>query len=64
MRTHEPKENTAVIVICPVCKAPSKVPKDVEKHIEMIDGFDCWDCGRKVFVSNHFKYFVMATREE
>lgn len=56
------EEGEMLIVICPHCKAPTFVPPNIEKEIEEMRGYTCWECNHKVRISIDFKNYVRATR--
>ncbi|PFP29375.1 hypothetical protein COJ96_10750 [Bacillus sp. AFS073361] len=51
-----------IIMLCPYCKAPTSVPDEIEKQVEELRSYQCWDCKKKVRINPDFKYFVKATK--
>jgi len=53
---------TMIVMLCPYCKAPTSVPLEVEKEIEEMRSYTCWECKNKVRIVPDLKHFARATR--
>lgn len=56
-------KNSRVIVMCGSCKAPTALPREVEKQIDRFVNYECWECKSVVNITNDLRHFVYATRE-
>ncbi len=56
-------KNNRVIVLCSSCKAPTALPREVERQVDKILNYECWECKNVVPITQDLRNFIYATRE-